>query len=100
MVDTGAAVSVLPHTSKEPSSGPSLSGAGGKTIPSWGSVWKKLNFGIRTFLSRSFCPQSPSQFSALFFVAKRLLVDPNFGQVLDANTLDPISGSHSSPHKS
>jgi hypothetical protein len=30
----------------------------------------------------------------------RLLVDPNFGQVLDANTLEPIFGSGFSPKKS
>ncbi len=43
-VDTGAAVSVLPHTSQKPSTGPPLSGADGKSISSWGSIKKTLNF--------------------------------------------------------
>jgi hypothetical protein len=50
LVDTGAAASVLPHTSKNPSTGPPLYGADGKPIPSWGSVKKTLNFGVRAFL--------------------------------------------------
>ncbi len=44
LVDTGAAVSVLPHTSTEPSSGPPLFGADGKSIP----------------LCVDFCPQTVS----------------------------------------
>jgi hypothetical protein len=99
-VDTGAAISVLPYTSTKPSSGPPLSGADRKSIPSWGSIRKTLNFGIRTLhihLGRRLQTHSRRQF---FLSANRLLVDPHFGQVLDANTLDPISGSESSSHKS
>ncbi len=101
LVDTGAAVSVLPHTSKDPSSGPPLSGADGKAIPSWGSVRKTLNFGIRTFLC-TFILAAVSKpiLGVNFLSANRLLVDPHFGQVLDATTLDPISGSGSAPRKS
>jgi hypothetical protein len=101
LVDTGAAVSVLPHTSKEPSSGPPLSGVNGKAIPSWGSVGKTLNFGIRTFLCTFILAAVSKPILGVDFLsANRLLVDPHFGQVLDANTLDPISGSRSSPRKS
>jgi hypothetical protein len=50
LVDTGAAVSVLPHQLQKPPSGPPLSGADGKPIPAWGSVKRTLNFGVRTFL--------------------------------------------------
>jgi hypothetical protein len=35
-----------------------------------------------------------------FLSANRLLVDPHFGQVLDANTLDPITGSRSAARRS
>ncbi len=35
-----------------------------------------------------------------FLSANRLLVDPHFGQVLDANTLDPITGSESAARRS
>jgi hypothetical protein len=50
LVDTGAAVSVLPHTSRQPSSGQPLAGADKKPISSWGTVKKSLTFGLKTFL--------------------------------------------------
>ena len=101
LVDTGAAVSVLPPTSSEPSSGPPLSGADGKSIPSWGSVRKTLNFGIRTFLCTFILAAVSKPILGVDFLsANRLLVDPHFGQVLDASTLEPISGSEFSPRKS
>ena len=50
LVDTGAAVSVLPHSSQKASTGPPLSGADGKSISSWGSIKRTLNFGARAFL--------------------------------------------------
>jgi hypothetical protein len=40
LVDTGAAVSVLPHSSPSPSSGQPLTGADGKPIASWGTVMR------------------------------------------------------------
>ncbi len=52
LVDTGAAVSVLPHKEAAAPSGPPLAGADGKTIPSWESVTCSLSFGMRTFLWR------------------------------------------------
>jgi hypothetical protein len=50
LVDTGAAVSVLPHNFSLLPSGPLLSGADGKPISAWGTVSKKLNFGLHTFV--------------------------------------------------
>jgi hypothetical protein len=43
LVDTGAPVSVLPHTESAAPSGPPLAGADGKTIPSWGIVTRTLS---------------------------------------------------------
>ncbi len=43
LVDTGAAVSVLPHKQSSTPTGPVLAGADGKTIPSWGSVTRSLS---------------------------------------------------------
>ena len=101
LVDTGAAVSVLPHTSKDPSTGPPLSGADGKPIPSWGSVKKTLNFGVRAFLCTFILAAVSKPILGVDFLsANRLLVDPHFGQVLDANTLDPITGSRSAARRS
>jgi hypothetical protein len=36
LVDSGASLSVLPHTSTAPPTGPHLAGANGKPIPAWG----------------------------------------------------------------
>jgi hypothetical protein len=49
LVDRGAAVSVFLHPSSAAPSGPPLTGADGRSIPSWGSVKKTLSFGLRTF---------------------------------------------------
>jgi hypothetical protein len=101
LVDTGAAVSVMPHQARTPSSGPPLSGADGKPIPSWGTVKRTLNFGVRTFLCTFILAAVSKPILGVDFLsANRLLVDPHFGQVLDAATLDPISGSRKSPHRS
>jgi hypothetical protein len=100
LVDTGAALSVLPHTSQQPSTGPPLSGADGKSIPSWGSVKKTLNFGVHTFLCTFILAAVSKPILGVDFLsANRLLVDPHFGQVLDATSLDPISGSVSDPRR-
>jgi hypothetical protein len=50
LVDTGAAVSVFLDRSSAAPSGLPLTGADGRSIPSWGSVKKTLNFGLRTFI--------------------------------------------------
>jgi hypothetical protein len=47
LVDTCAAVSVFPHRSAAAPSGLPLTGADSRSIPSWGSVKKTLNFGLR-----------------------------------------------------
>jgi len=94
LVDTGAAVSVLPHRSSIPPSGPSLSGADGKPIASWGTVRKKLCFGLQTFLC-SFILAAVSKpiLGIDFLAAHRLLVDPYSRQVLHAATLKPIGAA-------
>jgi len=40
LVDTGAAISLIPHSSSSPPSGPNLTAANGHSVPAWGS--KKL----------------------------------------------------------
>src|SRR5450830_1707487 len=47
LADTGASVSVLPHSSPKPSA--SLKGADGKGIPTFGTVCRTLRIGGRTF---------------------------------------------------
>jgi hypothetical protein len=68
----------------------------GKPISSWGSIKKTLNFGARAFLCTFILAAVSKPILGVDFLAEnRLLVDPHFGQVLDAHTLDPISGSES-----
>jgi hypothetical protein len=88
LVDTGASVSVLPHTSRAPSSGTPLIGADGKSIPSWGTVKKTLTFGLHTFLC-SFILAAVSKpiLGMDFLAANKLLVDPSSRQDLDADSL-------------
>jgi cleavage and polyadenylation specificity factor subunit 1 len=101
LVDTGAAVSVLPHSSRAPSSGTPLIGADGKSIPSWGTVKKTLTFGLRTFLC-SFILAAVSKpiLGMDFLAANKLLVDPSSRQVLDADSLCPLSAPAAPPARS
>ena len=98
LVDTGAAVSVFPHRSSAAPSGPPLTGADGRSIPSWGSIKKTLSFGLHTFIC-SFILAAVSKpiLSVDFLAANRLLVDPFSRQVLDSETLLPLTPSVSAP---
>jgi cleavage and polyadenylation specificity factor subunit 1 len=91
LVDTGASVSVMPHRSDTPPSGPPLSGADGKGIASWGKVTKKLFFGAQSFFC-SFLLAAVSRpiLGVDFLAAHRLLVDPGTRTVLHAATLKPV----------
>jgi len=62
LVDTGAAISLLPFSSSQhPSgSGPKLVNASGASIPSWNFVFKNLKFGNHTFV-HSFLQSAVSQ---------------------------------------
>ena len=101
LVDTGAAVSVLPHTSRAPSSGTPLIGADGKSIPSWGTVKKTLTFGLRTFLCSFILAAVSKPILGMDFLASnKLLVDPSSRQVLDADSLCPLSEPASPPARS
>ncbi len=60
-----------------------------------------MNFGLRIFLC-TFIPAAISKpiLGVDILSANRLLVDPHFGQVLDATTRDPISGSATDKRRS
>ena len=55
LVDTGAAVSVLPHHGSSAAAAAAahttaaLTGADGRSIPSWGKIYRTLRFGDSTF---------------------------------------------------
>ncbi len=93
-----AAVSVFPHRSSAAPSGPPLTGADGRSIPSWGSIKKTLSFGLRTFICSFFLAVVSKPILGVdFLAANRLLVDPFSRQVLDSETLLPITPSVSAP---
>ncbi len=49
LIDTGASYSIFPHKSSAPPSGPSLKGAAGQFIPSWGEKAVTLSFHGKKF---------------------------------------------------
>ncbi|MFO0006438.1 MAG: hypothetical protein ACK559_35485, partial [bacterium] len=96
LVDTGAAVSVLPYTGTRSCSathdGPALAGADGTSIRSWGKIYKSVCFGGRRFLDVPFVQAAVSKpiLGADFFSQHKLLVDTAGNRVLDAATLLPL----------
>jgi hypothetical protein len=62
---------------------------------------KDFDFGVRAFLcTLLLAAVSKPILGVDFLSANHLLFDPHFCQVLDANTLDPISGSESVSRRS
>jgi hypothetical protein len=91
LVDTGAAVSVLPHRSASPPSGPALVAADGRSIASWGRETRRLVFGASSFLvSFILAAVSKPILGVDFLAANRLLVDPFKRSVIFASTLTPV----------
>jgi hypothetical protein len=60
LVDSGAALSIVPHRSILPPSGPAIVNANGGLIPSWNFVTKHLHFGPHQF-SHKFLQANVSQ---------------------------------------
>jgi hypothetical protein len=96
LVDTGAAVSVLPYTGTQSTSsaadGPSLAGADGTSIKSWGKIYKSVSFGGRLFTDVPFVQAAVNKpiLGADFFSKHKLLVDTACNRVLDAAMLLPL----------
>jgi hypothetical protein len=60
LVDTGAAISLLPFNSSLAATGPAIVNANGSAIPSWNFVRKQLKFGKHSFV-HSFLQAKVSQ---------------------------------------
>jgi Reverse transcriptase (RNA-dependent DNA polymerase)/RNase H-like domain found in reverse transcriptase/Integrase core domain/Integrase zinc binding domain len=91
LVDTGAAVSVLPHRSSSTPHGPALVAADGRSIASWGRETKRLVFGASSFIvSFILAAVSKPILGVDFLAANRLLVDPFARTVLHASNFKPI----------
>jgi cleavage and polyadenylation specificity factor subunit 1 len=96
LVDTGAAVSVLPYTGTRScpntTDGPALAGADGTSIKSWGKIYRTVSFGGRRFTDVPFVQAAVNKpiLGADFFSQHKLLVDTAGNRVLDAATLLPL----------
>jgi hypothetical protein len=82
----------LPHRSNAQPAGPQLSGADGRSTPTWGTIRRRLSFGLRTFFVTFLLATIYRPILGLDFLsAHGLLVDPVGRQVLDSKTLKPLS---------
>ncbi len=101
LADSGAAVSVLPHKSMTPASGPPLVGANGAPIKAWGTVKKRVRFGSSDYMFEFVLADVAYPIVGLdFLAAHKLIVDANARQVLCANgrpIASPPSCSSPSP---
>ena len=87
LVDTGASYSLLPHRSKQPASGPHLTGADGDPIACWGEQEVQLEFAGRPFRWRFL--QAAVSFPILgadFLAAHRLAVELHASRLVDTGS--------------
>ena len=85
IVDSGASISILPHSSSAPPTGPHLVGANGKLIPAWGhhrqtACFASHNFEFDFFLAAVAIPIIGMDFLTKF----ELSIIPAKRQVLHA----------------
>jgi hypothetical protein len=82
LVDSGAALSIVPHRSILPPSGPAIVNENSGLIPSWNFITKQLHFGPHQF-SHKFLQANVSQpiLSADFLKTNSLTVDFSEGRL-------------------
>jgi hypothetical protein len=92
LVDTGAAVSVVPFCGRPATATAYLTGPDNTVIPAWGSVRLQLRFGGRIF-SGDFVQASVGKpiLGVDFLARHKLLVDAASRRVLDAHSLKPLA---------
>jgi hypothetical protein len=92
LVNSGAAISLVPHRSLLPPTGPAIVNANGGLIPSWSFVSKFLHFGSNKF-HHQFLQANVSQLilGADFFQKTNAKIDFQTGRVI-------FPPSSSSPH--
>jgi hypothetical protein len=92
LVDTGAAISLLPFSSSQHPSGPKLINASGASIPSWNFVFKNLKFGNHTFV-HSFLQSAVSQpiLGMDFLSLHDLQIDLKHSKVLFPSSTPPLA---------
>ena len=91
LVDTGAAISVFPHTSSKPSSNFDLVAANGSAIHSWEKLHFILQFGQHRFVwPFQLASVDRPILGADFLKANNLLVDVARQRLLNASTFQPL----------
>jgi hypothetical protein len=70
LVDSGASISILPHSSSAPPTGPHLVGANGKLIPAWGRRRQTVCFAGHTFEFDFFLAAVTTPIIGMDFLAK------------------------------
>ena len=96
LVDTGAALSVFPHRSSSPPSGPPLVAADGRSIPSWGRKQFRLSFSNLCFSHDFVLAGVSTPIIGLDFLQDNaLLVDTAGSRILTSagGELSAVSGS-------
>jgi hypothetical protein len=92
LVDSSAALSLLPHRSLLPPSGPLIINANGGNIPSWQFVDRQLHFGSNRF-THSFLQANVSQpiLGADFLQQTKAIIDFHLGRVCFPLPHSPLS---------
>jgi len=85
LVDSGASISILPHSSSAPPTGPHLVGANGKLVPAWGRRRQIVSFAGQDFEFDFFLAAVATPIIGMDFLAKfELSIIPAKQQVLHA----------------
>jgi hypothetical protein len=85
LVDSGASILILPHSSSAPSTGPHLMGANGKLVPAWGHRHQTVSFAGHDFEFDFFLAAVATPIIGMDFLAKfELSIIPAKQQVLHA----------------
>jgi hypothetical protein len=85
LVDSGAFISILPHSSSGPSTGPHLVGANGKIVPVWGRRHQIVSFAGHNFEFDFFLAAVAIPIIGMYFLANFKLSNiPAKQQVLHA----------------
>ena len=94
LVDTGVALSVFPHSSASPSSGPPLVAADGRSIPSWGCRILKLDFNGVKFSHKFVLAGVSSPIIGLDFLRDYALLMDTAGSRILTSASGELSESH------
>ncbi len=92
LVDTGAAISLLPYSSHLYPSGPKIVNASGEKIPSWHFVQKKMQFGSHSFTQNFLQAKVDQPVLGIAFLSKNsLTIDCNKGRVIFPSYISSFS---------